>query len=72
MDQALALPEQERAFIAAKLLESLRQEPNGEVERTWLAELERRAREAMEDESVLEDWEVVEARLRGELRSRER
>jgi putative addiction module component (TIGR02574 family) len=64
LDDALKLSGRERAELAAKLLDSLADEPEHEVESAWAQELERRAREVLANESVLEDWGDVRARLR--------
>lgn len=59
--QALALDEQDRAEVAARLLDSLEQD---EEEDAWEAELERRAAE-MESGAVQGiSWEDLRERLR--------
>jgi putative addiction module component (TIGR02574 family) len=64
--EALALPAEERADMAAELLASLDesspQDP-GEVEAAWAKEIERRARRVMAGESRGEPWEDVRARV---------
>ena len=44
-EAALSLPPDERAALAEKLLSSLDEPSEGELERTWLSEASRRARE---------------------------
>ena len=44
-EAALSLPPDERAALAEKLLSSLDEPSEGELERTWLSEAARRARE---------------------------
>jgi putative addiction module component (TIGR02574 family) len=70
---ALALPLDERANVAAELLASL-DEASGEdpaaVEAAWAAEIERRARRVMSGESRGIPWEDVRARAEAELRNR--
>lgn len=67
--EALALPGRERARLVSALLDSLQDEPEEQVQEAWAAELERRAREALTDESVLEDWQSVRTQLRERMRS---
>ena len=65
--EALSLPTDERADVAAELLASLDDADNedeGEVEAAWAAEIERRARRVMAGETVGMAWEDV--RRRGE------
>lgn len=60
--QALKLDEQDRAEVAARLLDSLEQ-TDTEAEGIWLAELERRAAE-LESEAVQGvPWEDLRERL---------
>jgi putative addiction module component (TIGR02574 family) len=70
---ALALPVDERADVAAELLASLDEsgtEDPAEVEAAWAAEIERRARRVMSGESRGIPWEDVRARAEAELRKR--
>ena len=48
-DEALSLPEEQRAELAQKLLLSLDTPPRDEIETHWLNEAPRRARELDED-----------------------
>jgi putative addiction module component (TIGR02574 family) len=64
--EALTLPAEERADVAAELLASLDQAPlddPAEVEAAWAREIERRARRVMNGESTGEPWEDVRARV---------
>lgn len=63
--EALALRADERAQVAASLLASLDAEGNDDtaVETAWAVELERRARQTLEDASSGEDWERVRERI---------
>lgn len=68
--EALALPEVERADLAAELLASLdgaSAEDPAEVRSLWGEEIERRARRAMAGDVVSEDWATVRQRLADEL-----
>jgi putative addiction module component (TIGR02574 family) len=63
--EALTLPVEERADVAAELLASLEESPADdpvEVEAAWAREIERRARRVMSGESTGEPWEDVRAR----------
>jgi len=64
--EALTLPVEERADVAAELLASLDEAPPAdvaEVEAAWAREIERRARRVMSGESTGEPWEDVRARV---------
>jgi putative addiction module component (TIGR02574 family) len=64
--EALTLPVEERADVAAELLASLDEAPAqsaADVEATWAHEIERRARRVMNGESAGEPWEDVRARV---------
>lgn len=68
---ALNLPIDERARVAAELLASLDgdvTENAAEVEAAWAAEIERRARRVIAGESAGIAWEDVRARAEGALR----
>jgi hypothetical protein len=68
--EALGLPEEERADVAAELLASL-DAPGADdpatVRSLWAQELERRARRMLSGEAVGEDWSRVRQRLADEL-----
>ena len=71
--EALALPVDERADVAAELLASLDDgaaEHPADVEAAWAAEIERRARRALADESGGVAWDDVRRRAEAELRQR--
>lgn len=71
--EALALPLEERADVAAELLASLDDaaaEHPADVEAAWAAEIERRARRALADESRGIAWDDVRRRAEAELRRR--
>ena len=63
---ALSLPVNERADVAAELLASLDEAPAqnpAQIEAAWAREIERRARRVMSGESVGEPWDDVRARV---------
>lgn len=71
--EALSLPIDERADVAAELLASLDDvgsEDVARVEAAWAAEIERRARRVMAGESTGIPWEDVRRRAEAELRNR--
>ena len=71
--EALALPLDERADVAAELLASLDEaaaEHPADVEAAWAAEIEKRARRVMAGESEGIPWEEVRTRAEAELRKR--
>ena len=73
MREAMALPVNERADLAAELLASLDDaaaEDPAEVEAAWAAEIERRARRVMTGETAGIPWEDVRRRAEAELRRR--
>jgi hypothetical protein len=68
--EALALPEGDRADVAAELLASLdtpAAEDPAVVRSLWAQELEWRARQILSGEAVSEDWSEVRQRLADEL-----
>ena len=69
--EALALPIQERADVAAELLASLEDgsaDDAAEVEAAWAVEIERRARRVMAGESSGTPWDEVRRRAEAEPR----
>ena len=67
--EALALPPGERAHIAAGLIASLDEERDDpdDVTAAWADELERRARQILQDPSSGDDWDRVRDRIAGRL-----
>ena len=70
LEEALNLPEEERAEIAGLLLESLAPEPEADVETAWRHEVAARmaAREAGEVETT--PWEEVRDRFMARVSER--
>ncbi len=70
--EALTLPSEERADVAAELLASLDDtDPDiANVEAAWAAEIEKRARRVLAGESPGIPWEDVRRRAEAELRKR--
>jgi hypothetical protein len=80
LEAALALPKEERADLAAKLLASVEAEtpesdadlqgeydPDPEVEKAWAEEVTRRAERALRGESKGVPWETVRDEVRATL-----
>jgi len=71
--EALALPTEDRADVAAELLASLDEPATMDpvaIETAWAREIERRARRVMAGESAGEPWEDVRARVARRLAER--
>lgn len=68
--EVLALPEVERADLAAELLVSL-EAPTDEdlsvIRSSWAVEIERRARRVLAGEAASQDWTTVRQRLANAL-----
>lgn len=69
LKQALELPLDERAELAAELLDSLT-ETESEVEAAWAAEIHRRVEAARAGELESTDWREVMDRVEKEVLSR--
>lgn len=63
LHDAMELPLPERAELVADLLASLDGEPEADVEVAWAREIERRAKEALENPEDDLSWESVRAEL---------
>ena len=61
--EASQLPENDRAELAGRLLDSIIGEPDRNVELAWAEEVERRVREIDSGEVATIPWEEVRARL---------
>jgi putative addiction module component (TIGR02574 family) len=67
LQDILALPENERAEIAARLIESLDKGADAGVDEAWAAEIERRCAALDAGEAVTSDWEEVRRRIETQL-----
>ena len=68
--EALALPDRDRADVAAELLASLdapAPDDPATVQALWREELERRAKRVLSRQAISEDWPTVRQRLNDEL-----
>lgn len=66
LTEALELPLEERAKMAAELLESL-QEAEAEVEEAWATEIQKRVAAARAGELASTDWKTVLDRVEREV-----
>ena len=67
LDTALALPPNERAWLASELIASLEEEKDSDVEAAWASEIERRIDEIESGEAELSSWEEARTRIRTKL-----
>jgi len=63
LDDALALPLDQRAELAAELLASLDGEPDQGVEEAWRAEIARRVERIQRGEATGRPWEDIRTEL---------
>jgi putative addiction module component (TIGR02574 family) len=63
LDEALRLPEQDRAELALRLLDSVGDEPASEVERAWIDEAKRRLAELERGEVSTVAWPEAGKRI---------
>lgn len=70
LKEALALPDAERAELAAELMASFDGPPDPDVEAAWAAEIERRAAKVLSGESPGVPWDEVRERIERELREK--
>jgi putative addiction module component (TIGR02574 family) len=67
LDEALRLPEEDRADLAVKLIESLDGDPDNDVDTIWPHEIERRCAAVDAGDAETSDWEEVRSRIEREL-----
>lgn len=70
LEDVLGLPTEERAEIAARLIESLDNEIESGVDEAWASEIQRRCATLDAGEAVTSDWERVRARIEAQLLKR--
>ncbi|MHB8253688.1 MAG: addiction module protein [Acidiferrobacter sp.] len=63
LDRALAMPEDDRAAIAERLLVSLDAKPDHNVEEAWQQEIQRRLLDIDRDGIACVPWEEVRRRM---------
>ena len=67
LSEVLDLPEQDRAEVAARILESLDDTQDADVDEAWARELERRAAAVDSGEVVTSDWNVLRRRIERDI-----
>lgn len=67
LDEVLRLSEQERAEIAARLIESLERDTDPDVDAAWAVEIERRCAALDAGQAVTSDWNDVRRRIEQEI-----
>ena len=67
LEDVLSLPEDQRAELAVRLLQSLDREIDPDAEEAWVAEIERRCAAVDAGEITLSDWHDVRRRIEKEL-----
>jgi putative addiction module component (TIGR02574 family) len=70
LDDVLALPDDQRAELAVRLLQSLDREVDPDAEEAWAVEIERRCAAVDAGETTLSEWHDVRRRLEKELLSK--
>ena len=69
-EDVLALPNDERAELAVRLLQSLDSEKDPDAAEAWAIEIERRCAALDAGETTLSDWHDVRRRIEKELLSK--
>jgi len=67
LSEVLDLPERDRAEVAARILESLEETQDDDVDEAWARELERRAAAVDSGEVVTSDWNVLRRRIERDI-----
>ena len=70
LEDVLALPDDQRAELAVRLLQSLECEGDPDAEEAWAAEIERRCAALDAEETTVSDWYDVRCRIEKELLSK--
>lgn len=64
LKEILRMPQEQRAFLADKLIDSLEAKKEMDVEIAWQKEIQKRIDEAENDQVVFMSWEDVKQKLR--------
>lgn len=70
LEDVLALPDDQRAEIAIRVLQSLDREVDPDAEEAWAVEIERRCASVDAGEVTLSEWHDVRRRIEKELLSK--
>ena len=65
LDNVLNMPHEQRAFIAGRLIDSLDEDIDADVEMAWQQEIHRRMADTSRGKAVFMSWEEAKTRLRG-------
>jgi putative addiction module component (TIGR02574 family) len=66
LENAFNMPPEQRAFIAGRLIDSLNDTADADVETAWQQEIQKRIASAEKGEASFMSWEEVKKRLRDE------
>lgn len=66
LEKAMSMSQQQRAFIAERLIDSLEANTDTNVEKAWQQEIQKRIAEADREDVVFLSWDEARKRLRGE------
>ncbi|MFA6010946.1 MAG: addiction module protein [Desulfobacteraceae bacterium] len=66
LEKAMNMPQQQRAFIAEQLIESLEAKTDTDVEKEWQQEIQKRMADVNREGIVFVTWDDAKKRLRGE------
>lgn len=66
LEKAMNMSQQQRAFIAEQLLESLEVKTDTDVEKEWQQEIQKRMTDVNREGIVFMTWDDAKKRLRGE------
>jgi putative addiction module component (TIGR02574 family) len=65
--EVLDLPEQDRAEVAARILQSLDETQDDGVDEAWARELERRSAAVDSGQVVTSDWNILRRRIERDI-----
>lgn len=65
LENILNMPQEQRAFIAGQLIDSLDEDIDVDVEMAWQKEIQRRMKNAGKGRAIFMSWEDAKTRLRG-------
>ncbi len=66
LEKVLNMPQQQRAFLAGQLIDSLEPQMDMDIETAWQNEIHKRVLQAKEGAVTFMPWEEARRRLKGE------
>jgi putative addiction module component (TIGR02574 family) len=66
LEKVLNMPQQQRAFLAGQLIDSLEPQIDMDIETAWQNEIHTRVLQAKEGSVIFMPWEEARRRLKGE------